>query len=454
MLLQQKDYRILIADDEPSIALLISEILEDEGYDVKSAADGEEALRAAIQFNPHLLVVDLKMPKMDGLTFIENYRQISRSVQFIILTAYATVETAVKAMRMGAFDYLLKPLKEPNELRHTINRAFEMMRDDLSRSDEAVKSDDSLINANTSSYKSLPQSEMIYLGSSALKEDIEAVAETDATVLITGETGTGKTVLARHIHRISQRTGALIEVNCAAVPDSLIESELFGYEKGAFTGAVQTRKGKFEAASNGTILLDEITEISLSAQSKLLRVLQDGSFERLGSNKPIISKARVICATNKDLKHEVQERRFREDLYYRINVFPIEIPPLRNRKDVLPSLINYLVEKISTKHGKDIKPISEDVLSRLLSHVWPGNIRELENTLERAVILSKDGRISIDRAIIFTDIESSSGSLREMERKTIKDALIKTNGNRKKTAALLGISLRSLQYKIKEFRLE
>jgi DNA-binding NtrC family response regulator len=381
---------------------------------------------------------------MDGLRLMEEYGKRYSDVDFIVLTAYGTIESAIQSMKMGALDYILKPLREPEEIRTVIRRAFERRR--LLDENRALKSE---------ALKGLPPLEIVFAGMEDVLEDLKAVATADTTVLLTGETGTGKGVIARVIHQLSERKGAFVEVNCASVPEHLLESEFFGHEKGAFTGATSTKKGKFEIASEGTIFLDEIGEMDRPLQAKLLRVLQDGTFERLGSNATLKTDARIVCATNKDLQQEVSEGRFREDLYFRLNVFPVRLKPLRERREAIPAIASYLVSAVSRRLGKPDLEISERDMERLASYHWPGNVRELQNVIERAVILSRGGVLDLSRIELTTEGPSGTftGSLREVEKKAIQEALSRFGGNRRKTAEALGISLRTLQYKIKEYGL-
>jgi DNA-binding NtrC family response regulator len=430
-----------MVDDEASMLLLLRRIALDEGYDVQTAENGREALHLGKSFHPHLIVSDLKMPIMDGMSLLETYKQIDPETDFIVLTAHGTVETAIQSMKMGTLDYILKPLKEPNELRYALSKAHERRR----LLDQKLALETALKREN-------PPLSIIFAGMEDILDDIRIVAKTNSTVLLTGDTGTGKSLIARIIHDCSGRTGVFIEVNCAAVPENLLESEFFGHEKGAFTGASSIRRGKFELASEGSIFLDEIAEMGPAMQAKFLRVLQGGAFERLGGNTTLRSDGRVICATNRNLRQKVADGRFREDLYYRLNVFPIALRPLRERRSHIPLIANYLIQQIALRLGYENPVIPEHCLKRLVAYDWPGNVRELQNVLERALILSRGGELDF-RKLLFEETivskETSAETLKEVGRQAILNGLQKTGGNRRKAAAMLGISLRALQYKIK-----
>lgn len=437
--MSRENFRILVVDDEQSFALLVSRILKDEGYRVRTASNGSEALKVLDGYEPDLVISDIKMPGMDGIAFMDKVRSEHQDVDFIMITAFGTVETAVSAMKMGALDYISKPLKDPEELRRLVAKVYE--KSQLLTENRALR--DEL-------QGDFPPPGVIFAGMDEVFEDVKAVSSTDTTVILYGETGTGKSLIAKVIHQMSGRKGLFVTINCASIPENLLESELFGYEKGAFTGALHSKKGKFELANEGTLFLDEIAEMSPALQAKLLRVLQDRNFERLGGLETLRTNARIITATNRDLKELVTEKRFREDLYYRLNVFPVRIPPLRERKKVIPLLTEYLVKRLSVKVGKAIKEIPPESIERLSSYPWPGNIRELENLIERAIVLSRDGRLSLPT---FEEApqEVFEGSMKSIERRAIENALKKAGGNRREAAGILGISLRSLQYKIKEY---
>lgn len=436
----KKNFKILIVDDEEHFLLLLSNILIEEGYIVKTADRGERALQILENYNADMIITDLKMPDMDGIQLMSIAGAKYPDADFIVITAFATVESAVDAMKKGAVDYITKPLKDLDELRITVGRVFEKRK--------LLQENITLKNEQTDS---LPPVELIFSGIDKVYEEVKAVSPADTTVILYGETGTGKSLIARIIHVLSRRKGLFVTVNCAAIPGTLLESEFFGHEKGAFTGAVSSKKGKFELASDGTIFLDEISEMTVDLQAKLLRVLQEKCFERLGGLESITVDTRVIAATNRDLKKLVGEGSFREDLYYRLNVFPVCIPPLRERKEAIPVLVEYLADRLSRKLGKHVKSISEDAMKRLVSYPWPGNIRELENTIERAIILSKSSILEIQLPAIEVKAEVENLNMKSIEKKAIEDALKRANGNRRSASEILGISLRALQYKIKEY---
>ncbi|RKX60256.1 MAG: sigma-54-dependent Fis family transcriptional regulator [Thermodesulfobacteriota bacterium] len=444
--MEPNNFRILVVDDEMPLTALLSRILTQAGYQAKSANSGIKALGTIGDFSPNLVITDLKMPDISGLDLLKKVRSEKPEIDFIILTAYASVENAVEAMKEGALDYLIKPLKDPDELRMAVAKVVErqtlMAVDTLWRNQLA---------------EGLPPTDVIFAGMEEVWSEIQHVAKTDATVLLQGESGTGKSLVAKAIHHLSGRKGPFVELNCAAIPEALIESELFGHEKGAFTGAIKAKRGKFELAQNGTIFLDEIGEMPLSAQAKFLRILQERTFERVGGITTLNTSARIIAATNQDLMAGIREKRFREDLYYRLNVFPITLPPLKKRFEAIRMLANYLVRSISARVGKKVSEISDDTLKQIKSYEWPGNVRELHNVIERAIILSRDSRLTLPpltASLIEVTPESATKrfrSIRDMEKEAIEATIMGTDGNRRKAAEILGISIRTLQYKLKEY---
>jgi DNA-binding NtrC family response regulator len=438
---------ILVVDDEPAMRLLVAAILKDEGHDVTAAANGEEALQLIERRHYHLIISDLRMPGMSGVDLLERVKQGDPETAVILLTAFGTVEGAVEAMRKGAAHYLLKPLANPDELRLAVRRVLEERR----IADEAT----TLRQATEAVF---PFGEII-AGDSQMQAALDlarTVAPTDSTALITGETGTGKELIARAIHHWSGRSSqAFVAVNCAALAESLLESELFGHEKGAFTGAVAQRRGRFELAHGGTLFLDEVGEMSPALQAKLLRVLQDGTLERVGGTKTVTVDVRVIAATNRDLAQMVGARAFREDLFYRLSVFPIHLPPLRERPSDIPSLAEHILRQVTRRLGKRITGFSKEAVSLLREYGWPGNIRELQNVVERAVILCQEERILPAHLNLGPASPASAAAgpktLKELERDAILSALAACHGNRRDAAKQLGIGLRTLYARLKEY---
>ena len=375
--------KILIVDDEKSIRTTLREILEYEKYEVDEAKDGQEGYDMLKKNSYDIVLCDIKMPKMDGMELLEKIKDTDINSQFIMISAHGTIETAVEATKKGAYDFITKP-PDLNRMLLTIRNAME--KSNLVTETKVLKK------RILKSYDIIGESEAIQ----NVKQTIEKVAPTDARVLITGPNGSGKELVARWIHEKSNRAkGQLVEVNCAAIPSELIESELFGHEKGSFTSAIKQRIGKFEQANEGTLFLDEIGDMSLSAQSKVLRALQENKITRVGGDKEINVNVRVIAATNKDLKQEIQKNNFREDLYHRISVIIINVPPLKDRKEDIPLLVNKFLEDIATEYGAAKKSITESALHELQQYEWSGNIRELRNVVERLVIMS-DGEIDLD----------------------------------------------------------
>ena len=369
--------KILIIEDEESIRRVLKRILlqMDPSYQIDEAADGAEALKKIKDNDFDLALCDIKMPKKDGLEVLEESKKIKPETAFVMISGHGTLDTAVKSMQLGAFDYIEKP-PDLNRLITTVKNALEHK--------ELVVENTKLKKKVSKKYEMIGESEKIQ----QIKEIIEKVAPTDARVLITGSNGSGKELVAHWIHQKSQRSkGPMVEVNCAAIPSELIESVLFGHVKGSFTGAYKDKKGKFEQANGGTLFLDEVGDMSLSAQAKVLRALQENKISRVGSDKDIKVDVRVIAATNKNLKKEIEEGRFREDLYHRLAVIPIEVPSLNERREDIPLLIEYFSKKISTEQGMPLKKFSDEAIKRLQAYDWTGNIRELRNVVERLLIL-------------------------------------------------------------------
>lgn len=440
--------RILLVEDDATFRSLLAAILEDEGYELVEREDGKAALMSLQRQSFDLVLSDLRLPGMNGLELFRTATAQGVAPPFVLLTAFGTVEEAVDAMKEGVVDFLTKPLKDTALLRNLVRRILAEKRPGGSSG---------LLQGKESA--GLPPDEVLFAGQvmQEVRRLIADVAPTQATVLITGESGTGKELTAQAIHQASQRCKApFIAINCAAIPETLLESELFGHEKGAFTGATQVRQGKFELASGGTLFLDEIGELPLALQSRFLRVLQERVFERVGGSREIRTDVRVIAATNRDLAEEVKSRRFREDLYYRLNVFPIRMPSLRERQDGLPLLVDYLLKRAVIQAERTVQGIDPAALTQLLCSNWPGNIRELRNIIERAVILCK-GRITLadlPHAVTQTTVDRDSAdavNLRGRERATILQALESCGNNRRLAAEKLGISRRTLQYRLKEY---
>jgi len=439
--------RILIVDDERSVRKSLQEWFQEDGFDVETAEDGHEALRIMDTGPFDLFIVDLKMPGMDGITLQRRIQEGDKDATVIILTAYASVETAVDALKQGAFDYVTKPV-DPDELSNLVRNA--LRQKDLSEENIRLKEQVSELILPTP-----------IIGESAamkrIMEMIRTVAETDSTVVILGESGTGKELMARAIHAQSKRRFApIVAVNCGAIPETLLESELFGHEKGAFTGAQYRRKGKIELAHGGTLFLDEIGDISPKMQVDLLRVIETRSFARLGGNKEIQSDFRLVCATNRNLEEQVREGRFREDLYYRIKVFSVELPPLRERaEDILP-LARHFVSKYARSMGKREKAFTPEAVTLLESYRWPGNVRELENAIERAMVIGKDEAIQPRDLPLRVENGSppDSTSLEALEKEHIIRVMREMEGNVTRSAKVLGIDRATLYNKMKKYGIQ
>jgi DNA-binding NtrC family response regulator len=441
---------ILIVEDDEVFRELLTTILDKAGYTVATASDGGEGLRRIQRESFDLVLSDLKMPVRSGLDLFRATREEPHAPLFVFLTAFGRVDEAVSAIKEGAFDFLSKPLKDPESLLAIVKRALDQ-----------VALERLTVSMQEAEQAGLPPEELIFAGRTmeSVKNLVKDVARTSATVLLHGESGTGKELIAKMIHLASPRKSApFIPLNCAAIPENLLESELFGHEKGAFTGAVQARRGKFELAQGGTIFLDEIGEMPGLLQAKLLRVLQERVFERVGGSLQIKTDVRVIAASNRNLSTEVAEKRFREDLFYRLNVFPITLPPLRERPDAIPQLVRYFCARFSASAGtRRSIGVSPEAMELLKQHQWPGNVRELQNVIERGVILA---RREITLRELPQELQEQSpltnageGLLKHREKETIWKTLLQFKGNRRQTAETLGISLRTLQYRIKELGL-
>ncbi|WP_029215218.1 sigma-54-dependent transcriptional regulator [Kallotenue papyrolyticum] len=454
---QIQQRRILIADDDDGVRAVLRDLLAGEGYHVSEARSGTEVLTNLAAGNGyHLLLMDVRMPGLDGLEVLERLRKNNSDIGVIMITAHATSSVAIRAMQAGAFDYLLKPF-EVDEVLVLVQRFFE--HQELASKVKTLESQAS--DPRERMIGQSPAMQRIY-------KTIGRVAASDAPVLVTGETGTGKELVANVIHaNSSRRNGPMISVNCAALPDTLLESELFGHEKGAFTSAVAQRKGRFELANNGTIFLDEVGELSLTAQKKLLRVLQEGTFERVGGTATIKVDVRVITATNRDLEEEVRKGTFREDLYYRLNVINIHMPPLRERKEDIPLLIEYFLNKYRYTPASPPTRISEEAIAKMMAYDWPGNVRQLENEIRRAVVYAQGKVITSDllslepgRAVVEFDIAQAvrdrvplEALLRDVERSMLSEALRQCDGDRSAAAERLGLTAAALDKRLKTYGL-
>jgi two-component system response regulator AtoC len=442
---------ILVVDDEVNIRNALVTMLEKKGYQLYGAGTGEEALQHLEEVRMDLVITDLRMPGIGGMEFMHRLKEQWPDTEVVVMTAFGSIDTAVAAMRLGAYDYLTKPIDrerfpvvvEKALERHALAFENKQLRDRLAtraRFDQLVG-------------ESEPMQRVYGL--------VEMVADSDVTVLLTGESGTGKELVARAIHHKSQKAdGPFITLNCGALPDNLFESELFGYEKGAFTGALTTKAGRFELAHGGTLLLDEIGELSLKSQVDFLRVLETKEFRRLGGTKVVNVDTRIIAATNRNLAEAVKQGDFREDLFYRLNVVPIKLPPLRERGDDIPLLVETFLPEFCAQHRRAPKEVSREAMRLLRLYAWPGNIRQLRNLLERLVVTVREDmlqpqhlpeEIQASKEDIRTMVVTLGSPLEEIEKEVIRRTLSEVTNHREKVAKLLGISLRSLQYKIKEY---
>ncbi|KPJ61928.1 MAG: histidine kinase [Deltaproteobacteria bacterium DG_8] len=447
--------RVLIIDDEENMLHMLKTILSKEGYEIATATNGIEGLEKIEADSFNTILCDLRMPEMDGLSFLKAIKEKNIHSIIIMMSAYGTIDLAIEAMKLGAYDYISKPFK-PDEIILTLKKADEreLLRKENILLKKEIKKEFGFENIITKNDKMLQ-----------LFETIRKISDYDTAVLITGESGTGKELVAKAIHYNGKRSSkAFIAINCGAIPENLLESELFGYVKGAFTDAHQNKKGLFEEAHRGTLLLDEIGELPSTLQVKLLRVLQEGEVRKIGDTKQIKLDVRIIAATSKELAQEVRKENFREDLFYRLNVIQIDLPPLRERREDIPLLVNHFIKRYSEKYHLKLKNISPSALNQLLEYDWQGNIRELENAIERAVILSEGSRIEVSalppdikKSQISEEKESNSDEYsikkmsRIMEEQLIRKALDKTQGNRTHAAKLLEISHPALLSKMKEF---
>ena len=438
--------RILVVDDEAIVRESLGDWLKDADYQVFTAESGQEALKVIEKEKPVIMIADLVMPGMDGIELMKRAKARQPGIEVIIITAYASIPTAITAMKEGAYDYIEKPF---------CPERAELLVKKLAEHQELIEENLTLRQRLEDRY----HFENIITKSSKMQrliELIKVVGKSNATVLITGESGTGKELVARATHSQSSRHNKpFIAVSCAALPESLLESELFGHEKGSFTGAYTQKKGKFEFAHGGTIFLDEVGEMSANIQVHLLRVLEEKEFTRVGGNEPIRVDLRVISATNKDLRKAIEKQEFREDLYYRLNVVNIELPPLRERKEDIPLLAEHFLNKFAADNRKEVTGFSPDAMEFLLGYDWPGNVRELENAIERAVILAKDSLITVadlpQENLSLVRLASTGKNLKEVEKNHVLNVLRKTGGNYSEAARILGISRMTLYNKAKEY---
>lgn len=443
--------RILVADDEANMRWALDKALSKVGYEVITAENGQAALESIQEERPDLVLLDLKMPKLDGIEVLRQAKILVPDLLIIMMTAHGSTATAVEAMKLGAYDYIMKPF-DIDELLMAVEKAFEIktLRQQVNYLKQEVTEQhgwEQMVG------RSVPMKSVLNL--------VERVAPTLATVLLQGESGTGKELIAHAIYSLSsRREGPLIRVNCAALPESLMESELFGHEKGAFTGAHARKAGRFELAEGGTLFLDEIGELSSGVQAKLLRVLQERTFERVGGVKTLKADVRIIAATNKDLLTETKEGRFREDLYYRLSVFPIHLPPLRERAEDIPLLVQHFLQKLSPIG--ELKQFSDKVMEQFMRYEWPGNVRELQNIVERMVIICPDQEIGVEWVPDLLKKESRGGtsqplslppegiSLEELEKSLLEQALGRAEGNQTQAAQLLGLSRHAFLYRLEK----
>jgi len=446
---------ILIVDDEESIRQSLGGVLVDDGYEVVTAGSGEEALKVVEEEMLSLVLLDIWLPGIDGIETLKIIKSEHPQLRVVMMSGHGTIETAVKATKLGAFDFIEKPLSLDKVLL-IVKHALDITQ---------LEEENVLLKQKvTHEYELTGDSESIM----ELKETIGLVAPTNAWILIMGENGTGKELVARSIYRQSKRAAkSFVEVNCAAIPEELIESELFGHEKGAFTGATEKKRGKFDLAHEGTIFLDEVADMSLKAQAKVLRILQEKKYERVGGTKLIATDVRVLAATNKDLEKEMEEGRFRQDLFYRLNVIPLRVPPLRDRREDIPLLVKRFLKEFSLKEGDAEKTITADALAILMRHGWPGNVRELKNIVERLIIMKVGNVIEADDIPPFMKkeqlpepelAEDASGSLRDaktaFEKQYITAKLKEYDGNISRTAEAIGLERSNLHRKIRAYSLD
>jgi two-component system response regulator AtoC len=454
--------RVLIADDDVSTREVLAEVLEEAGFTLDEAVNGQEVLEKvslSSQSRPDIVLLDIGMPDADGIQVLQTMLEQGVDIPVIIITGRGAGSLVVKAMQIGAADYIRKPFADLDDIVHAVKRvlAYEQMKREI----QQIKPPTVRPDPTERIVGSSPEMIDIF-------KTIGRVARTQATVLVTGETGTGKELMAEAIHNASdRRSGPLVKVNCAALPETLLESELFGHEKGSFTGALAQHKGRFEAAHRGTIFLDEVGEMSLATQKKLLRVLQERTFDRVGGTTPVVVDVRVIAATNRNLRDEVVDGRFREDLFYRLNVIEVHMPPLRDRKEDIPALVNYFLDKYRYSSAAMPARISEEAMDALMAHDWPGNVRELENIIQRAVVFSRGELVTQDqivfqaemsRNVLDIDQKLRAGMrleelIAEVRRQAITSAFRSNDMDKQKTAEQLGLTLKQLQTLIAQLNL-
>jgi DNA-binding NtrC family response regulator len=448
---------ILVVDDDPSMRMALSESLMSCGHAVETAGDGMDALKKFRKGGFEMVITDIRMPKMNGIDVLKSVKAASPETPVIVITAYGTVNTAVEAMKEGAADFIMKPFSL-DDLELVVKNVLDTRQPAEEESAAHPAGDREILTRDAKMQSIL--------------ELLKSVAKSRSSVLIQGDSGTGKELVARYIHRMSSRRNKpFVAVNCAAIPANLLESEMFGYEKGAFTGAAQRRVGKFELADGGTLLLDEISEMDLQLQAKLLRAIQESEIDRLGGKAPVSVDVRIIATTNADLKKRIADKTFREDLFYRLNVIPVKIPPLRDRRGDILYLADYFLGKFSAMDDRPKPRLAEESKAVLEKHPWPGNVRELENVIERAVLVCKGNQVlpvhlfmeesDGDTASMDAPAESpgtprtgGAPTLREMEKNLIFDTLKKVNGNKTRASQLLGISVRTMRNKLHEYRLD
>ena len=444
--------KILVVDDEKDITRVLEFLLSGEGYAVKTALSGEEAIELLRKQDFDIVLTDLKMDKIDGIGVLEEAKKLSPETPVVLMTAYASVESAVDAMKKGAADYIVKPFIN-EEIRLTVRRLLEQMK---------LRSENIALRRELSQHRGRCK-EFIFSSESMQRvfEILENVIPTKSNILLLGESGTGKGLIAEIIHCSSPRTeGPFISINCSAIPESLLESELFGYKKGAFTGAVSDKKGLIQVADGGTLFLDEIGDMSMALQAKLLKVIETGEATPLGDTRPRYSDIRLVCATNKDLEKIVRDGSFREDLYYRINVVEIKLPPLRERREDIPLLLDMFVKRFSEQTHKDIKGLDEEALPVILNYGWPGNVRELANVIERAIVMASGGAIRLRdlpdklREGPREDVSTLKAKMLDEERKIIIEIYEANRRNKEATAFALGIDLATLYRKMKKLGIE